>query len=112
MLKVVDKNEIEYARITVSEQLLKPISMLMRNVEENLLRSFESDEQCFDVFDESEDKTDEFEEKKRSENTNEDEESSSNLYKNDAETIIENETPDISSKFNFSRMSLSFYLTF
>jgi hypothetical protein len=35
----VNKNEIEYARNVVSKELLKPKSMLMKTVEENILAS-------------------------------------------------------------------------
>ena len=83
------------------------------------LRSSVSDEECFDVVDESEDKIDDFDEnedeendddKIKAENTNEAEESSSDLDNSDVETIIENERPDFLSKFKFLRMSYSFNL--
>jgi hypothetical protein len=75
------------------------------------LRSSESDEECFDVVDESEDKIDDFDEnedeendddKIKAKNTNEAEESSSDLDNSDVETLIENERPDILSKLRFN----------
>ena len=64
-----------------------------------------------DDFDENEDEEND-DAKNKGENTNEAEESSSDLDNSDVETIIENERPDILSKFKFLRMSISFYLNF